>query len=272
MLRKGERCYVWQKAALPDIHKLRNLGQDEYLNTMKVHYTPLIMMSLLLAACASQRVPDTRIGVGIGGVNYSEQPITYALSDPNNSASVGGEPVDPFAAGGLVCCYSLPNTWHPGIKVRVQIFDTNRKKVKDDIVDLPTYVDGKPGQMWAVYHQDGSTEVFSSDYGPPHVKWPAKVKGWPVPTVEYRRRLWEVHLNDKESAVRAAEGLIRLLAENPEKNLKKRWEHDERYSREKIEGFSGPEDPQYRASIMKRNDAFLKSAQERLDDWKKRKP
>lgn len=245
---------------------------DEHPKAMRTHYTLPILMGLLLTACTSLSGADSRTGVGISGVNYSDQPITYVLSDPENPASVGGEPVDPYAAGGEVCCFSLPKTWRPGIKVRVQIFDTNRDPVKDDIVDLPPYVDGKPGQMWAVYHKDGSVEVVSSNVGPRHEKWPAKVKGWPVPSVEYRRKLWELHLNDKKSAVRAAEGLIRQLAEDPERNLKRRWEHDERYSRDKIETFSGPEDPRYKASIMKRNDEFLKSAQERLADWMTRKP
>jgi hypothetical protein len=251
------------------IRRARTNGNPK---AMKSHYALPVMTGLLLAACGSLRVADSKTGVGIGGVNYSDQPIFYALSDPNNPASVGGEPVDPFGAGGLICCFSLPDTWQPGIKVRVQIFDTNMKDVKDEIVDLPPYVEGKPGQLWAVHHQDGRVEVFSSIYGPPHAKWPARIKGWPVPTVEYRRKLWELHLNDKKGAVRAAERLIKRLNENPEKSLREQWEHDKRYSMEEIESFSGPEDPRYKASLMKRNDEFLRSAQERLNDWIGKKP
>ena len=239
---------------------------------MKLNCALLLLMSLLLAACGSLRGEDAKLGVGIGGVNYSDQPITYALSDPNNPASVGGEPVDPFAAGGLVCCFSLPDAWQPGIKVRVQIFDTNRKKVKDDIVDLPPYVDGKSGQMWAVYHQDGSTEVFSSAYGPPHAKWPARVKGWPVPTVEYRRTLWERDLNLKMIDVRAAKKLLKALEEEPEKELKDCWEHTKRYRAKDAERFFGPTDPAFKEYLQKRYEQFLESAQKDIDDWMKRKP
>jgi hypothetical protein len=242
------------------------------MNTMKSNYTLPILMVLLLAACSSLRGEDTRLGVGISGVNYSDQPITYALSDPNNPASVGGEPVDPFAAGGQMCCYSLPKSWHPGIKVRVQIFDTNRKKVKDDIVDLPPYVDGKPGQMWAVYHQDGSAEVLSSDYGPPHAKWPARVKGWPVQTVEYRRKLWERDLELKKSEVRNAQELLQELEATTEKRLNESWKFDSRYSAKEIERFSGPGDPKYKEHLLHRYQQYLERSQRHLDDWMKRKP
>ena len=239
---------------------------------MKSYYALPAMMSLLLAACGSMSGPGSKIGVSIGGVNYSDQPITYALSDPNNPASVGGEPVDPFGAGGLVCCFSLPETWQPGIKVRVQIFDTNRKEVKDEIVDLPPYVDGKPGQLWAVLHQDGNVEVFSSEYGPPHAKWPAKVKGWPVPTVEYRRKLWERDLELKKIDVRAATQLLQDLKVNPEKELKESWEYKKRYREKDLEQFSGPNDPAYKKYLQKRYEQYLENSQKDVEDWMKRKP
>lgn len=239
---------------------------------MKSNIALPILMSLLLAACGSLRGEGATRGVGIGGVNYSDQPITYALSDPGNPASVGGEPVDPFAAGGLVCCFSLPKTWRQGIKVRVQIFDTNRKPVKDDIVDLPPYVDGKPGQMWAVYYQDGSAEVYSSDYGPPHAKWPAKVKGWPVPSLEYRRQLWEVHLNLKMDDVRAAQQLLKDLEEKPDKELKESWEHSQRYRKNELDQFTGPNDPAFKVYLQKRFERFLEGSQKDVEDWMKRKP
>jgi hypothetical protein len=246
--------------------------QNKNPKIMKSNYTLPIMMSLLLAACGSLQGRDAKLGVGIGGVNYSDQPITYALSDPNNPASLGGEPVDPFAAGGLMCCFSLPETWQPGIKVRVQIFDTNRKEVKDDIVDLPPYVDGKPGQLWAVYHQDGSTEVFSSEYGPPHAKWPAKVKGWPVPTVEYRRKLWERDLELIKDDVENAMQLLNLLKDNPEEYLKRSWDDDKKSQPEKIRHFSGPKDPAYKAYVLKDHEQYLGRTQKRLEDWLRRKP
>lgn len=251
---------------------MNNTPPNKNMTFKKLRSTLPIAMCLMLSACGSLPLADTKLAVEIGGVNYSDQPITYAVSDPDNPASGAGEPVDPFGAGGVMCCFLLPTNWQPGIKVRVQIFDTHRKPVKDDIVELPPYVDGKAGRLWAVYYQDGSVDVFSSENGPPHATWPGRVKGWPVPSIEYRRARWEVFLEDKKSAVRAAEELMKKLKENPVKNLKERWEFDKEHSMEKVEAFSGPDDPRYATSIMKRNEEFLKSAQERLDDWIKRRP
>lgn len=252
--------------------RVTNTSSDKSMKIKNLRYSLPIMLCLQFTGCGSLTPADTKLAVEIGGVNYSDQPITYALTDPGNPESGAGEPVDPFGAGGVMCCFLLPNEWQPGIKVRIQIFDTRRKPVRDDIVDLPPYVDGKPGRLWAVHYQDGSVDVFSSENGPPHAKWPGKVKGWPVPSIEYRRARWVVFLEDKKSAVRAAEELIKELQENPVKNLKERWEFDKQHSMEKIEAFSGPDDPKYATSVVKRNEEFLKSAQERLDEWIKRKP
>lgn len=251
---------------------MKNVLNPKNLKTMKTHYVLPVMMSLLLAACGSLKGTDSKTGVGIGSVNYSDQPITYALSDPNNPSSVGGEPVDPFGAGGLVCCFSLPETWQPGIKVRVQIFDTNRKEVKDEVVDLPPYVDGMPGQLWAVLYQDGSVDVFSSEYGPRHAKWPGRIKGWPVPTVEYRRKRWELHLELKKDSLHAAQELIQQLQEDPEKELKKSWEFNQRYRSKDIKSFYGPDDPRYKEFLIKDYKSFLDNAQQQVDDWMRKKP
>ena len=161
------------------------------MQSFMLRLSTLIVSGVLLAACSISPRSDSKIGVDISGVNYSDQPITYIVSDPNDTASIGAEPINPFAAGGSMCCFRLPATWQPGIKVQVKILDTNRNPYKEAVIDLPPYVDGKPGRIWAVLYQDGSVELLSSEYGPSHEKWPGKVKGWPEPTVEYRRKLWE---------------------------------------------------------------------------------
>ena len=223
-------------------------------------------------ACSAPLKTDSKVGVEISGVNYSDQPITYALSDPKDAGSVGGEPLDPFAGGGIMCCFRLPKKWEPGIKVRVQIFDTHRDPVKDEIIDLPPYVDGKPGRIWAVHYQDGTVDVLSSDFGPPHAKWPGKVKGWPVPTLSYRRSLWERDLDFAKSDVSNAQQLLKELREKPEKSLKESWELDRQYSWKEIVNFSGPNDPAYKEYVQESYKGYLRRSQERVDSLLKRKP
>lgn len=242
------------------------------MNIMKSHRLAAIATSLLLTACAVSPKADPKIGVDISGVNYSDQPITYVLSDPNDAGSIGAEPLDPFAGGGAMCCFRLPETWQPGIKVRIQILDTHRSPVKNEIVELPPYVDGKPGRLWAVHYQDGSVDVLSSEYGPPHAKWPGRVKGWPVPTVEYRRKLWERDLKYMQSDINATTTLIERLEKNPEESLRESWAFDKRYRAKDIERFSGPNDPEYIKYLRQRYEDTLSDRKQRLDYWMKKKP
>lgn len=251
---------------------MNNTPPNKNMKFKNLRSTLPIVMCLMLTACGSVPLADTKLPVEIGGVNYSDQPITYALSDPNNPASGAGEPVDPFGAGGVMCCFLLPANWQPGIKVRVQIFDTHRKPVRDDIVDLPPYVDGKAGRLWAVYYQDGSVDVFSSENGPPHATWPGRVKGWPVPSIEYRRKLWERDLALKRLDVSDTQQLLNQLKEYPEKSLKKSWEFDKEHRSKDIELYSGPDDPEYKKYLIKRYEESLISREERLKEWMKRKP
>lgn len=232
----------------------------------------MLAAATLLAACSISPNSDSKIGVDISGVNYSDMPITYIVSDPNDKASVGAEPLDPFAAGGSMCCFRLPATWQPGIKVKVEILDTNRNPFKEEIVDLPPYVDGKPGRIWAVLYQDGSVEVLSSEYGPPNTKWPGKVKGWPVPTVEYRRMLWERDLRYMQSDINATTTLIEQLEKNPEASLQESWVFDKQYRAKDIEKFSGPNDLEYRTYLRQRYQESLARRKQRLENWMKRKP
>lgn len=178
------------------------------MQTSLFRLTATLAICLLTAACSIAPKSASKTGVDISGVNYSDMPITYIVSDPNDTASIGAEPLDPFAAGGSMCCFRLPAAWQPGIKVKIKILDTNRNPYKEEIVDLPPYVDGKPGRIWAVLYQDGSVEVLSSEYGPPHAKWPGKVKGWPVPTVEYRRKLWEREINATRHSIEVSKRLL----------------------------------------------------------------
>jgi hypothetical protein len=239
---------------------------------MKLHKPFPIAFSLLLAACSLPLARESKVGVEISGVNYSDQAITYAISDPSDSGSVGAEPLNPFTGGGIMCCFRLPEKWQPGIKVRVQIFDTHRDPVKDVIVDLPPYVDGKPGRIWAVHYQDGTVDVLSSDYGPPHAKWQGKVKGWPVPTIEYQRKRWAKHLELKELDVRDAELLIRQMKNDPQKILKESWSVYKKYRSTDIEPFSGPDDPAFKEYLQDSYEHSLKAAKEELQDWMRRKP
>src|SRR4051812_32294869 len=70
---------------------------------------------------------DGTVPVSIHAVNYSGDNFSYILADPSDGTNKGGgETVGPYEAGGIMCCYSLPRTWHPGIQIRVQVVHSAR--------------------------------------------------------------------------------------------------------------------------------------------------
>ena len=234
--------------------------------------TLTLFASACISACSLPRQTDGKIGVDTGGVNYSDQAMTYALSDPNDPNNHSAEPVDPYGAGGTMCCFRIPETWQAGIKVRLKIYDGSLNLVKDTMVELSPYVDGKPGQLWAALYQDGSVEVVSSNYGPPHAKWPGKIKGWPVPSIEYRRKLWERDFEYKKDDVYTGQILLKQLRDDPEKSLKKSWAFDTKYHAKETKHFSGSDDPAYKKYLIERYEESIAISQQYLDDWIKRKP
>ena len=229
------------------------------------------LVALLLVSCTEV----TATSVNVLGVNYTEREFTYRLQDPSNPKNAaGGEMIDSFSAGGVHCCYELPKQWRPGIKVRILTTEWEvlsppqnsqaLKEIRNSVeAEVPDYVDGKPGDLWVVRSADGSFGVVSSSYQPDHVKWPGKIKGWPVPSVEYRRVLWDQQIEHQTGVVELAQRKLSELRNSPEVTAMKRWayikENASGYDPAKkfnnptwrakmenyeiIQRFSGPDDP-----------------------------
>ena len=253
----------------------------------------------LLGACAKLGPAS----VNIHGVNYTADEFTYWVEDPTNKDNHGGgEMVDSYASGGILCCYELPRTWRAGIKVEIGTIryinppDDNPSKRVEEIrekhmVEVPPYVDGKPGELWVVRHADGKFGVVSSDYQPDHAKWPGVEKGWPVPSLEYQRKLADIYIKHEEDYVstftETAEELDRSPIEFATKSWERRQEEIRKFTnlkansdREKrafadktlLSKFSGPTDPGFIALLKEENLAMLKLSQETLKKYKEDRP
>jgi hypothetical protein len=230
----------------------------------------LLLGICLVAGCAEK----TDVDVNLHGVNYGGDAFSFYITDPANpeDSGAGGGIIDPFAAGGTTCCVTLPKKWRPGIKV--QIHTTHWLPQKPDgrlpevkkvhLADVPAYADGKPGEIWVLRAGDGSVSVISSDHQPDHSKWPGKVKGWPVPSLEYRRARWELYKQHEEMFVRNNIKLLDEIEKSPEKAAREAWEFASEYDREEIKGFSGPNDPRYVAFLRKDYAQSLVASRERL--------
>jgi hypothetical protein len=231
----------------------------------------------LLAGCEEKSSVD----VNIHGVNYSENTFTFSIRDPAvPNSSAGGGLIDPFGAGGIMCCFTLPKKWHPGIQVQVRtthwlpkLPDGSLPEVKGEhLVEVPPYVDGKPGELWVLRGVDGSVSVISSDFQPDHPKWPGKVRGWPVPSREYKLRRWEIYREHEEAGVKVYLSLLDELEKEPEKRAREAWQFTQKYEPAELKPFSGPDDPNYRRFLRQDYQASLERSRKLLKQVMDAKP
>lgn len=235
-----------------------------------------ILGASLLYGCGKPMVD-----VNVHGVNYTDNTFTYVVVDPENPAGGAGDGlIEPFAAGGTTCCAKLPRKWQPGIKLQVRTThylqqrpaETVVESRKLHVVDVPKYIDGTPGELWVLLNGDGSVSVVSSDLQPDHAEWPGKIKGWPIPSLEYRRERWELYRKHEEGGVRLYVSLLAELKNEPEKHLKESWDHTKKRYPSDLAGFSGPNDPRYLISLKKEYGEGLERSQKLLKNVMDMKP
>lgn len=209
----------------------------------------ILLFASLLSACG-----ESTVSVSLHGVNYTVEPFTYTIMDPvKPDQIIGGEHIDSFSAGGTTCCATLPRKWRPGIKLHIrtihwlkQLPDGSLPEVKQaHVVEVPKYVDGKPGGLWVLRNADGSIGIVSSDFQPDHEQWPGKVKGWPIPSIEYQRDRWELFRKHEQDGVELYLSLLAELESEPQKRARKAWDFAQEHHPAELDGFAGPNDPKY---------------------------
>ena len=235
-------------------------------------------LASVLVGCAEAK---STVEVSVHGVNYSGTAFSYYLVDPGRQENDGvGELIDPFAAGGTVCCFSLPKIWRPGIKVQInethwlpKLPDGSLPEVKNvHTVEVPRYIDSKPGELWVMRGADGSMSVISSDFQPDHPKWPGSVKGWPIPSLEYQRERWEVDREHDEAVVDAHVTLLNELENSPQKHARDAWEFAKSRNSKDLKNFSGPDDMRYHAYLKQKYTEGLKRGKLILERLMESKP
>lgn len=240
-----------------------------------------LLLSSLATVCLLAACEKSTVDVNLHAVNYSGETFSYVVSDPAKPDSgSGGELIDPYGAGGMTCCVTLPKVWRPGIKLRVQATywlkerpDGSLPEIKGEhIVEVPSYVDGKPGEIWVLRAADGKVSVVSSDFQPNHPKWPGKVKGWPVPSLEYRRERWELFRKHQQGYVDTFSELLDKLENSPEIRAKEAWQYATENDPKSIRGFTGPQDPRYLAYLRQDYLESLENSREELSRIMEMKP
>jgi hypothetical protein len=239
-------------------------------------FATCLAVTPLLGGCEKATVP-----VSIHGVNYTGQTFSYVIEDPANSKnSGGGELIEPFSSGGTMCCYALPSKWRPGIQVRITGRHWLTKKddgslpeiVETKVVEVPQYVDGKAGELWVLREANGALSIVSSDYQPNHAKWPGKVKGWPVPSLEYRRSRWDISIEHEAGGVRLYQNLLRSMKSSPQTRAEESWRFDQERDPKSLAGFTGPNDKRYHAFLIQEYEEGLIRSTEKLRRLKEQRP
>jgi hypothetical protein len=219
------------------------------------------------------------VSVSLHGVNYSDREFSYFIADPENpKKTIGGEHIAPFAGGGTTCCAALPWKWKPGTKVRLTTTHWLKKRpdgslpevTQEHEVEVPEY--GEAAELWVVRDAQGKISVVSSNVQPDHPSWPGKIKGWPVPSVEYQRERWEIYREVAQAHVNAFVSLSKEFEDDPIKHAKEMWEHDKEYSAKEIAEFKGPTDPRYHEHLKKSYIEGLSSSRNELEEIMRSKP
>ncbi|WP_395139887.1 DUF3304 domain-containing protein [Schlegelella aquatica] len=220
----------------------------------------------LLVGCASS-MPSDRDAVAVTAVNYTGRELSgFLFIDPaDNKKVAGGPPVTPYSGAGTLCCYALPRKWRPGIQVKLRYTwyhaDVREERPVWLTAELPPYPTDEPGVLWALFYEDGSVEVLASAVDPGHPKWPGKLKHWPVPSREYKLKLWQI---EYDKVAHMLPYYREMLAGLPPSKLQKEWELRKKYEPKSVSEFVGFDDPGFREMLRKQGGEALARAQQQL--------
>jgi hypothetical protein len=119
---------------------------------------------------------------------------------------------------------------------------------------------------------NGALSIVSSDYQPDHAKWPGKIKGGPVPSLEYRRSQWDLHIEQKRAYVRVYTRMLKALKDTPLAHAEESWQHAKERDPESLRGFAGPKDERYRVELRTDYETSLREVQAELQELQEQRP
>jgi hypothetical protein len=198
----------------------------------------LISSALLLSACSA--LGQQKMGVALTAINYTEDDYdAVGIAMPDDIKTFEAmDRVSAYGGSGTMCCVALPEKWQPGMKMVVLTqAGTKAKTYKEwayekipvipHDVDVPRYA--TPARVWIQIMSPDKVLVTVSNYSPENPNWPGEIKGGPIPSMEYRRKVW---LRDYKIMTNDLRALEQGVKENPEKQ--KLYSRNIEYLKEKI--------------------------------------
>ena len=247
-------------------------------------WLPLALLSMTLAACS-----ESTVGVPVTGINYTDQEFEmYAVREPGNAERNrgGGEPLGPYSAGGIMCCYALPKEWHEGLQVELVIRHALRGETYEErsqdllerresgtlndyiVVDVPPYDNIEHSGLWVQLLPDDRYAVVVSDVDPRHEDWPGEVKGWPRPSDEYRKKLAEQRLPGKILDLEMFSRSLEKAKDGDFEVLERYWNIIGRNDPEEITQYSGPQDEAFQERVVTLLESWVEKHKEDVERLK----
>ena len=193
------------------------------------------LLALALSACSHLGQAD-ELSAPLTSVNYTDWPFDLvAVAKPETPTKImAAEGVNAFGASGMMCCVTLPRQWQPGMELVVRTKDGTRAKNSQEWdvekmptiqhrVPVPSYTPRDMGTVWVQLLPGGKVVLVVSRYDPDHPSWPGEVKGWLVPTLEFRRQKWSEELGREQRLLAVMQKALKKEGISDENRKKMEW-------------------------------------------------
>jgi len=225
-----------------------------------------MIIAAVLAGLAGCNLGEDTATLNITGVDYAGRGIgAFAVVDPDDPDNRGGGmSITPYSAGGVQCCYELPEEWHEGMTVNVVVRyplegDTTDERsanlakrqaegtVNQTIqVDVPEYNTPARGTLWVQFLPEKKASVVVSELNPNHPDFPGELKGWPEPSDEYRAKIIDREIEDISARVSHTENSLNKIKDGDEAAIKQYWDIRQDTAPKEVAKFNGWEDPGFK--------------------------
>lgn len=258
---------------------------------MKLLGNLVLSLGILFSLTACGQESDT-VELNITGADYAGTGIrAFRVKNPDVPDAYGdGGSMAPYGGGGIRCCYQVPKQWHEGLTAEIEVYyplkgkngdemsaDLTKREATDNVtetfnVPVPKYQAPAEGTLWVQFMPDKKIKVVVSDLSPDHEDFPGDVKGWPVPSDEYRISLIDRDIKLAEDDLQFSINRLKEWTNEPtDEALKSLWDTYKKHLKEEVEGFDGYKDPHFLSDLIrksKRNIAAEKRKIKKLKEYK----
>lgn len=250
-------------------------------NLMRAALTVTLMALAGGCAAVSSKGNETMM-VSVKGVNYSGDVVVFSVDDPLvPKNATGGDRASSYSGAGIQCCIQLPKVWHSGMQLVIDaiVYPVDETDFKHELprymkkftVDVPQYPADQPTELWVIRTPSGDMNLVASNVDPTHEAWPGALKGWPEPSLAFKRRYWDNKVREIGEEIERTKSFLEQGLAKPELRLIE-WNLRKKNRPNELTKFSGPDDPAFAESITARRKESLSHLQTKLQQLLEERP